>query len=249
MDENREPVAPQGRSPDVQVRNATFRLGGITLFENLSVTIAAREITYLLGLTGINKSSLLKLLAGPGPGLDTGSMDAGDGQTLNGRIAYMDQSDLLLPRLNVLDNVTLGARLHGETVDMDRTMMEDRPIVLMDEPFSALDALTRQHLQDLAGILLEDRTVLVVTHDPIEAVRLGHRVHVMAGLLARIDTIKALSGRPPRDPIEAQAPQHYRELMGFLHQTHAVQNEVIENGAIQARPGRAFFIEEHGVPS
>ena len=62
-----------------------------------------------------------------------------------------------------------------------RTLMEDRPVVLMDEPFSALDAITRARLQSLAAALLAGRTVLLVTHDPLEALRLGHRVHVMAG--------------------------------------------------------------------
>ena len=56
-----------------------------------------------------------------------------------------------------------------------RTLMEDRPIVLMDEPFSALDAITRHRLQDLAAELLVGRTVLLVTHNPLEALRLGHR--------------------------------------------------------------------------
>ena len=255
MSGNGNSVASNARSPDVSVRNATLRLGGRVLFENLSVTLTAGEITCLLGLSGIGKSSLLKLLAGLGPGLERGAVEAGDGQPLKGRIAYMDQNDLLLPWLNVLDNVTLGARLRGESIDkhsardmlrdvglagreddlpavlsggmrqraaLARTLVEDRPIVLMDEPFSALDALTRLHLQDLAGRLLDGRTVLLVTHDPIEAIRLGHRIHVMAGLPARIDTVMALSGCPPRDPTDAQASEHYRELMGHLHQAHDV---------------------------
>ena len=68
-----------------------------------------------------------------------------------------------------------------------RTLMEDRPVVLMDEPFSALDAITRARLQVLAAQLLAGRTVLLVTHDPLEALRLGHRIHVMAGQPARIE--------------------------------------------------------------
>jgi putative hydroxymethylpyrimidine transport system ATP-binding protein len=84
--------------------------------------------------------------------------------------------------------------------------MEDRPVVLMDEPFSFLDAITRFELQDLAARLLADRTVLLVTHDPLEALRLGQRVTVMAGRPARLETALAeeRSGgalpSPPRDP-------------------------------------------------
>jgi putative hydroxymethylpyrimidine transport system ATP-binding protein len=57
--------------------------------------------------------------------------------------------------------------------------MEDRPFVLMDEPFSAVDAPTRHRLQGLAAGLLAGRTVLLVTHDPLEALRLAHRIMVL----------------------------------------------------------------------
>jgi putative hydroxymethylpyrimidine transport system ATP-binding protein len=80
-----------------------------------------------------------------------------------------------------------------------RTLMEDRPVVLMDEPFSALDAITRARLQVLAAQLLAGRTVLLVTHDPLEALRLGHRIHVMAGQPARIEPPILPASRPPRD--------------------------------------------------
>ena len=60
-----------------------------------------------------------------------------------------------------------------------RTLMEDREVILLDEPFSALDARTRADMQDLAFRLLEGRTVLLVTHDPSEAARLGHRILVL----------------------------------------------------------------------
>jgi putative hydroxymethylpyrimidine transport system ATP-binding protein len=60
-----------------------------------------------------------------------------------------------------------------------RTLMEDREVILLDEPFSALDARTRADMQDLAFRLLAGRTVLLVTHDPGEAARLGHRIMVL----------------------------------------------------------------------
>ncbi|WP_375554816.1 hypothetical protein [Roseovarius mucosus] len=60
-----------------------------------------------------------------------------------------------------------------------RTLMEDRPIVLLDEPFSALDARTRAQMQDLSATHLAGRTVLMVTHDPAEAARMGHAIHIL----------------------------------------------------------------------
>ena len=85
-----------------------------------------------------------------------------------------------------------------QRVALARTLMEDRPVVVMDEPFSALDAITRVKLQDLAARLLSQRTVLLVTHDPLEALRLGHRVHVMSGTPARIDDALEPEGAIPR---------------------------------------------------
>ena len=68
-----------------------------------------------------------------------------------------------------------------QRVALARTLMEDRPFVLMDEPFAAVDALTRLKLQDLACELLADRTILMITHDPLEALRLGHAVYHLQG--------------------------------------------------------------------
>lgn len=85
-----------------------------------------------------------------------------------------------------------------QRVALVRTLMEDRPVILMDEPFSSLDSVTRWKLQELAVELLAGRTVLLVTHDPREALRLGHRVHVMAGRPARIDQPLLLNERTPR---------------------------------------------------
>ena len=79
-----------------------------------------------------------------------------------------------------------------------RTLFEDRPVVLMDEPFSALDAITRYELQELTAELLSGRTVFLVTHDPAEALRLGHRIHVMAGRPAGLDAALLPPGAPPR---------------------------------------------------
>ncbi|MFT6089412.1 ABC transporter ATP-binding protein [Sulfitobacter sp.] len=61
-----------------------------------------------------------------------------------------------------------------------RTLFEDRPIVFLDEPFSALDAGTRADMQELAAEVLHGRTVFLVTHDPSEATRLAHQIIIMS---------------------------------------------------------------------
>jgi putative hydroxymethylpyrimidine transport system ATP-binding protein len=95
----------------------------------------------------------------------------------------------------------LPATLSGgmrQRVALARTLYEDRPIVLMDEPFSALDGLTRARVQTLAAGLLRHRTVLLITHDPLEACRLADSVLVMAGLPARLGETLRLTGATPR---------------------------------------------------
>ncbi|MHA1154431.1 MAG: ABC transporter ATP-binding protein [Alphaproteobacteria bacterium] len=117
----------------------------------------------------------------------------------------------------------LPARLSGgerQRVALARTLMEDRPVVLMDEPFSALDAITRFELQALAAELLAGRTVLLVTHDPLEALRLGHRVQVMAqenaASPARLDEALEPAGAPPRDPADPALLAQQAELLKRL---------------------------------
>lgn len=85
-----------------------------------------------------------------------------------------------------------------QRVALVRTLLEDKPIILMDEPFSALDTLTRYELQDLATALLKDKTVLFITHDPIEALRLAHTIYIMHGEPATLSTGLSLESPLPR---------------------------------------------------
>ena len=97
-----------------------------------------------------------------------------------------------------------------------RTLYERRPIVLMDEPFSALDTLTRTKIQTLAAGLLADRTVLLITHDPMEACRLSHCLLVLSGQPAGIDSSHTIGGQPPRAPDDANLLKSQSELLQQL---------------------------------
>jgi putative hydroxymethylpyrimidine transport system ATP-binding protein len=101
--------------------------------------------------------------------------------------------------------------------------MEDRPVVLMDEPFSALDAITRHRLQDLAAELLAGRTILLVTHSPLEALRLGHRVFVLSGRPVQARGPIVPRGLPPRDVADPTLLAQEAELLGELTRSAALQ--------------------------
>ncbi len=128
--------------------------------------------------------------------------------------------------LHLLDRVGLAARARAlpaalsggmrQRVAIARTLYEDRPIVLMDEPFSSLDNFTRARVQDLAAELLQDRTVLLITHDPLEACRLGHRLVVLSGHPARLGPPICIAGRTPRAPDDAALLHVQGRLMRAL---------------------------------
>jgi putative hydroxymethylpyrimidine transport system ATP-binding protein len=215
-------------APPLFVRNARIAFGERVVADGLTLDFAAGLTTCLLGRSGVGKTSLLRWLAGLLPGTQRGQA-----------VAYMAQSDLLLPWLPVLDNVLLGYRLRGDAAELEaagprarsllaevglhdrlgdlphvlsggmrqraalaRTLCEDRSVVLMDEPFAHLDAVTRLELQDLSGRLLAGRTVVLVTHDPLEALRVGHQIRVLSGSPFSAGPVIEPPGAVPRDPAD-----------------------------------------------
>lgn len=142
------------------------------------------------------------------------------GSRLRGEPAPHAEAKRLLERVGLADAASLRPNaLSGgmrQRAALARTLIERRPVVLMDEPFSALDAITRLELQSLAAELLRGRTVLLITHDPLEALRLGHRVLVMSGRPARLQEAIEPPGEPPRDPAGADILRLQGDLLAQL---------------------------------
>jgi putative hydroxymethylpyrimidine transport system ATP-binding protein len=110
--------------------------------------------------------------------------NVGLGAKLRGKAPDPARVSDVLARVGLADRAEAKPKqLSGgqrQRVALARTLMEDRPVVLLDEPFSALDARTRARMQELAAELLQGCTVLLVTHDPAEAARLGHQILLMS---------------------------------------------------------------------
>jgi len=139
-------------------------------------------------------------------------------ETIDGTVR--ERARWLLARVGLAEKLAaLPASLSGgqrQRVALARTLFEARPLVLMDEPFSALDAITRHQLQALGAELLHGATVLHVTHDPWEALRLADRLYVMSGAPARLGDLVVPPGAPPRDVAAAGLAARHAELLTLL---------------------------------
>ena len=103
-----------------------------------------------------------------------------------------------------------------------RTILCDRTVILLDEPFGALDALTRATMHEwLLGIQREfDRTMILITHDPDEAVYLSHRVYVATARPMRIAGIVDIDLPPERRREVTLTPEfaaRKRDVLALLH--------------------------------
>jgi ABC-type nitrate/sulfonate/bicarbonate transport system ATPase subunit len=100
-------------------------------------------------------------------------------------MAYLERVGLSAFAHHYPHELSVGMR---QRLGIGRAMVGQAPLLLMDEPFGALDAQTRRHMQnELLGIWASDRrTVVFVTHDIDEAVLLGDRVVVMSGRPGRV---------------------------------------------------------------
>jgi sulfonate transport system ATP-binding protein len=209
-----------GQDAAVAVRNLTRSFGGPAVLDNLTFSIAAGEFVALLGRSGSGKSTLLRTLAGLDPAPpDTLSVPAAR--------AVVFQEPRLLPWKRVWRNVALGLRTdnakaqalealaevelshrvdawpltlsggEAQRAALARALVREPKLLLLDEPFAALDALTRMRMQALVGRLWHNHkpAVLLVTHDVDEALLLADRVLVLADGKIAID-LKVQLERP-----------------------------------------------------
>jgi putative hydroxymethylpyrimidine transport system ATP-binding protein len=135
----------------------------------------------------------------------------------------LEKAQLLLKKVGLADkSAYLPQQLSGgmrQRVALARTLMQNKPIVLMDEPFSALDAVTRYRLQNLAYQLLKNKTVVLITHDPQEAIRLAKQLYIMQGKPAYAESLPVPKSETPRD-LDVECVQLQQKIMDRLEQDY-----------------------------
>jgi sulfonate transport system ATP-binding protein len=190
----------------------TYRVGGaeVPVLRGLNLECENGSFTVIVGRSGCGKTTLLRILAG------LESSDSGSVLTSGrGRTGMVFQEPRLMPWLSVYDNVAFGVRTSERAKIMEliqavklngfedarpsqlsggmqhraalaRALALEPDVLLMDEPFAALDFFTRMSMQNLLlELYLRTKvTVVFVTHSIDEALLLGRRVVILDGGVA-----------------------------------------------------------------
>ena len=157
----------------LQISHLSADYGGKPALADINLTLESGELLVVLGPSGCGKTTLLNLIAGFVP-YQHGSITL-EGQRVTGPGAergVVFQNEGLLPWRNVQDNVALGLQLAGVDKAQRRQAAANPQLLLLDEPFGALDAFTREQMQTLLLKLWHEtgKQVLLITHDIEEAI-------------------------------------------------------------------------------
>jgi NitT/TauT family transport system ATP-binding protein len=170
----------------MKISNLNKSFGKNVIFENFNIEFSEGKINYIMGKSGVGKTTLLSILAG----LDkdyTGEID------IRGKIAYVFQEPRLFPTISVTENIRIvneasqkDPKIFLSYVDLvgceemmpeelsggmkmrvaiARALYYDADVILMDEPFSAIDKDTKEKVAKEVFNVLRGKTVIVISHD------------------------------------------------------------------------------------
>ena len=210
--------------------------GKRAVLRGITLELAPHGITCLLGASGCGKSTLLRIVAGLEKA-DAGNVLADplrcatvfqDPRLLpwltveeNLRLALPSRCPEALSRMEeALDMVQLSVRLldtmprelsggMAQRVGVARALLRAPDILLMDEPFAALDAITRSRLQDMLLGMAENMRCLFVTHDIHEAFRIARRICIMdQGIITGVFQAEDFSDPGRRNSVRRHILRH-----------------------------------------
>ena len=239
----------QGRGIRVQDVSRTFtgRHGSVHALDQISLRAQPRQIVTVVGPSGCGKTTLLELICGlQQPDQGTVASDpavlmpqldlllpwltAADNAALALRVAGRSRAAARAAALPWLERFGLGgfenarpAELSGgmrQRVSFLRSLLAGKPVLALDEPFAALDAITRAEMHGWLEHVLarEPRTVILVTHDVEEAVVLGDQVVVMSPRPGRVVAQVTVDLPRPRrrtDPAVGRLREDVMRAMGM----------------------------------
>jgi sulfonate transport system ATP-binding protein len=230
-------------APTVQLNGFTRRFGDNVVIDDLDLTIAPGEFVALLGASGSGKTTLLRTLAGldSPAGQDITTPDARavvfqDARLLPWKRVWRNvalglkgnpkkEGDIRARAEAALKEVGLGHRLdawpstlsggEAQRTALARALVREPALLLLDEPFAAVDALTRLKMHDLVLTLWREHrpSVLLVTHDVDEAIALADRVLVLDR--GKIAAEERIALERPRQP-DARFHAIRRRLLAHL---------------------------------